>query len=944
MEIAKLEAIYTADDRGLERVSARADSRFKQTTKEAEKTEKAVSHAFKNPPAGLSQSLSTVNQKVSSLSGSMLSLRDIAAGVFAGFSISAAVSQIQQAASAVLTFKSNLETSQIAFTTMLGSIDLANQHLKELQQFALTTPFEFEGLVDASKRMQAMGFEARQIIPILTDVGNAVAAVGGRRDTLDRVVLALSQIQAKGKVAAQEMNQLAEAGIPAWRLLAETLGVSRAEAIKLAEEGKISGKVFLDAFQKFSQTNFGGMMEKQSRTFAGAMSNIKDVLLQTAGTAFDPLFRNISQITDRMAQELASGKPTLEQSFKILLDGLVEMAGTAGGQIADTLISKITDPRKWAIAGDDPFFIDALLRGIFSGLPGPEELFTGRGVPEIPALKVPDLRVPLNNLTTGQKQTTEGARKAQEVFDDLALKLAFYGQNTEVAATKQRLLAIGMDALTSAEGRRAIQLAELIDKQRTANALDEQRKQFTKDLTAITEGKFRNAFETLLQTSQDTRLEIMELMAAEAGGLSALDRFNLGLGAQVEGMMSAAQAAAFTAEQLEILRIGLVNARTAMQNLTLAQEDAKRKAEIKRLGEQRTELLRSLAGVDVALSRQLRRTPADEVQRLAEQLEGLSSLKILPGGLDLFVEKLRAGSIDAQTALAEIGTAISGAAGDLGGELPGVTDRIVNLFLKARELMDLFARDEATTRYKDVLASLQDVIQGDIHLTNAQRVEKLLLSDAYKSLTEAQIESLRQTAQEADLAQRLRVDREAHMQSMREVAEDVGAIFGDLFDSITGDWRDMWRDMARIGRSIARQLFQELMTGFASRGLGLPFTSQAGGIVGLLSNSLFNNRPASNSGFGSVGGVGGGLAALAGSRAFGGPVEAGNLYRINERGMEFFKPNIGGQVIPIGKQDQASREMRIGIFDSRERMDEWRPDRVLRAQKQMRKLGKLVSV
>lgn len=241
-----------------------------------------------------------------------------------------AVSEIREAAAAWLDYSSNLENTRIAFTTMLGSAQAAEQHLKELQQFALTTPFQFSELIAASQRMQALGFNAEQVIPVLNDVGNAVAGAGGGSERLDRVVLALSQIQSKGKVMTQELNQLAEAGIPAFRILQETLHKTRSEVNELVEDGKISSKVFLDAFQKFSQQNFGGLMEQQSKTFTGALSNIKDALLQTSATAFEPLYEKLSQLARSFSETATSSKDFQEKLKTVgrvtatIFDGLVE--------------------------------------------------------------------------------------------------------------------------------------------------------------------------------------------------------------------------------------------------------------------------------------------------------------------------------------------------------------------------------------------------------------------------------------------------------------------------------------------------------------------------------------------------------------------------------------------------------------------------------------------
>lgn len=246
-----------------------------------------------------------------------------AAGGFTALLGVSAISEIRQAGAAMLNYASTLETTTIAFTTMLGSAEAATQHLRELQAFALKTPFQFEELIAASQRMQALGFNAAQVVPILTDVGNAVAAAGGGSERLDRVVLAISQVQSKGRLATQEINQLAEAGINSYKMLEAQLGKSRAELVKMVEQGQISSAVFLEAFQKFSQQNFGGLMEQQSKTFAGAMSNIKDALLQTSNTAFAPLYQRLSELAQQFAETATKSK-----DFKDSLNDIGKVAAT----------------------------------------------------------------------------------------------------------------------------------------------------------------------------------------------------------------------------------------------------------------------------------------------------------------------------------------------------------------------------------------------------------------------------------------------------------------------------------------------------------------------------------------------------------------------------------------------------------------------------------------
>src|SRR5689334_18312149 len=135
-----------------------------------------------------------------------------------------------------LKFDSLKQQAQIAFTTMLGSGSKARVFLNQLQGFAARTPFEFPDLVTASQRLMAMGFQAKQVVPTMTAIGDAVAGLGGNADVLQRVTLAMGQIQARGQATAGDIMQLTEAGIPAWKYLADVLGTNVAGAMQKVQK------------------------------------------------------------------------------------------------------------------------------------------------------------------------------------------------------------------------------------------------------------------------------------------------------------------------------------------------------------------------------------------------------------------------------------------------------------------------------------------------------------------------------------------------------------------------------------------------------------------------------------------------------------------------------------------------------------------------------------
>src|ERR1044072_3769988 len=175
----------------------------------------------------------------------------IAMGSAIGSMVSQCISQLgslaKSAIEAGIGFDRMKEQAQVSFTTLLGSGTLAKNFLNELAAFANKTPFELPAAIRAAQKFTAMGLEAKQVIPTLTAVGNAVAAMGGGKEQIDRVTVALTQMSAKGKVSAEEMRQLAESNIPAWDILATKLGKTIPATMKLSEKGAIDATTAISA-------------------------------------------------------------------------------------------------------------------------------------------------------------------------------------------------------------------------------------------------------------------------------------------------------------------------------------------------------------------------------------------------------------------------------------------------------------------------------------------------------------------------------------------------------------------------------------------------------------------------------------------------------------------------------------------------------------------------
>jgi tape measure domain-containing protein len=439
--------------------------------------------------------------------------------VFGGFLAANALNRITGAliegGKAVLDYSSRLEQTKIGFETLMGGADAAAKHIKDLQEFAKTTPFAFEDLTQASRRLQNVGLAAEQVIPVMRDIGNAAAAAGASSAELDSITLAFSQIIAKGKLSAEEVNQLAERGIPVWRMLEQQLGRSKGEIIKLAEQGKISSELFLEAFQRFSQANFGDAMQKQSQTFSGAMSNIKDAVGIASSEAFAPLYERISGLAKETATRIEAQKGDFNKIGAEIGRSMGEATGLAFGEvIRDLALLQSVSPRSSKIGNFAVEFAKGTAAGIFNRQGGGGEFFTESDDPYRLAAQLKEIRknaaaVPSLADQLKAEDAKKQAEKLSGIIRDLSQQVRLFGDDSAESATYQKLLNEGVTDFNSSLARNAISLARQLDGLRAAK----------KEQDAYAQG-LKNAKEELERMRKQAEFEIRFPEATE------LDRFN----------------------------------------------------------------------------------------------------------------------------------------------------------------------------------------------------------------------------------------------------------------------------------------------------------------------------------------------------------------------------------------------------------------------------------
>ena len=231
------------------------------------------------------------------------------------------------------------ETTEISFTTMLGSEEAALSMMEELADFAAHTPFELSGLQTATRQLLAYGFTAEDVIPMLTAVGDATAALGTGQAGIESVTRALGQMQTRGKVSAEEMLQLTEAGIPAWEYLARAIGTDTAGAMDAVTKGAVSANEGIQAIVSGMENDFGGMMEEQSKTVAGLFSNLSDAIEQPLmklreSDAYERFADSLSDVVDSAGPFVESLLPHMESGLDAV-SGVLDAATDAMDAFAD---------------------------------------------------------------------------------------------------------------------------------------------------------------------------------------------------------------------------------------------------------------------------------------------------------------------------------------------------------------------------------------------------------------------------------------------------------------------------------------------------------------------------------------------------------------------------------------------------------------------------------
>lgn len=227
---------------------------------------------------------------------------------------------------------SKIEDARAAFTPLLGSAERAQQLVDALNKTAATTPFQLEDLAaTANQLLPVMNGNIEKTISTIRMLGDTA---GGNAQKLDSITRGFTKAMLKGKVDMESLNMIAEAGVPIFTELADTIGVKMGPAFfKMVSAGKITTKQLEQAFQRM--TGSGGRffrgMEIASETVSGRWSSFMDAISMTAaelGGALAPAIKDViimaTGYAERLREWIAQNRELIATRFAEYVKKIVD--------------------------------------------------------------------------------------------------------------------------------------------------------------------------------------------------------------------------------------------------------------------------------------------------------------------------------------------------------------------------------------------------------------------------------------------------------------------------------------------------------------------------------------------------------------------------------------------------------------------------------------------
>lgn len=358
---------------------------------------------------------------------------------------------MQEFAQKVATVRGEFQQLEVAMETMLGSATKAQALMSQMVQTAATTPFGLQEVAGGAKQLLAYGLEAEKVNDTLIRLGDIAA---GLSIPLGDLVYLYGTTMAQGRLYTQDLNQFTGRGIPMIKELAAQFGVAESKVKGLVEEGKVGFPEVQKVIENLTNEGgtFGGLMEKQSHTITGQISNIED--------AFDMMFNEIGKESEGFINDALEATSWLVEHYNVTAEALMTLVATYGVYKATLMATTAYTNAAYnyeatqlkALLADKSAEIDADLAGAVA-----KGRMSAARAQEVQALRM-ELAAKIENAKAiaieAQAEASEATRKR------MLAQLAYNKARAEVEAKQEEIAAM--------ESIYAHQTAETLQKEKDA--------------------------------------------------------------------------------------------------------------------------------------------------------------------------------------------------------------------------------------------------------------------------------------------------------------------------------------------------------------------------------------------------------------------------------------------------------------------------------------------
>lgn len=269
--------------------------------------------------------------EVEDLQGTLNGLKNAVLGAFTFSAIKDFVGSCLDASASVELLKKGL-------SFQIGE-EQTDKLIKNIQTIGEQSAYDSNDLMNMAKQWVNIGDSAdsaTQKMKTIVDVGSAY---GLTREQIEGANLALTQMQMSGKIGQQDMMQLINAGIPAWQLLSESMGLPVAQLKEMSSQGELTQGAIDTLFQAM-QTKCQGATANMNGTLSAAFSNLDEVVHNTMASVGDIISKafNVQGVSSALSDFVGKFRQDLEY-IKTLMQNMSfrEAFEKEYGAIADVI-------------------------------------------------------------------------------------------------------------------------------------------------------------------------------------------------------------------------------------------------------------------------------------------------------------------------------------------------------------------------------------------------------------------------------------------------------------------------------------------------------------------------------------------------------------------------------------------------------------------------------